>query len=243
MANLYWVGGTNTWDTTAGTKWATSSGGTGGHAVPTTSDNVFFDSYSNSNTITVTSAASAASVDFYTGSFTGTFTLGGNFLFIVSVLKLSSGMTWVVNSGGMVQTSSTGTLQITCNGNTIGSSLQAYGIGRVIKFMDTFACGGSLIIQGGTINTNGQTVTCGNVITTGNGGTLNLTSSTININGSTSSAWSASTFDTISSTGCTIKLLTTSTTNYTFAGAGYTYNNFYNIPYIYYQFHQYFFFF
>jgi hypothetical protein len=29
MANRYWVGGTATWDATAGTKWATTSGGAG----------------------------------------------------------------------------------------------------------------------------------------------------------------------------------------------------------------------
>lgn len=41
MANRYWVGGTGTWDTTAGTKWSTTSGGAGGSAVPTSSDDVF----------------------------------------------------------------------------------------------------------------------------------------------------------------------------------------------------------
>lgn len=39
----YWVGGTATWDATAGTKWSTTSGGAGGSAVPTQYDDVYFD--------------------------------------------------------------------------------------------------------------------------------------------------------------------------------------------------------
>ena len=42
MADRYWVGGTANWDGTAGTKWATSSGGLGGASVPTSADDVFF---------------------------------------------------------------------------------------------------------------------------------------------------------------------------------------------------------
>ena len=30
MADRYWVGGTANWDTTIGTKWATTTGGAGG---------------------------------------------------------------------------------------------------------------------------------------------------------------------------------------------------------------------
>lgn len=36
----YWVGGTGTWDGTAGTKWATTPGGTGGAPIPAAGDNV-----------------------------------------------------------------------------------------------------------------------------------------------------------------------------------------------------------
>jgi hypothetical protein len=44
MADRYWVGGTASWDGTAGAKWASTSGGVGGSSVPTASDNVFIDS-------------------------------------------------------------------------------------------------------------------------------------------------------------------------------------------------------
>jgi hypothetical protein len=41
MANRFWVGGTASWDGTAGTKWALTSGGAGGQAVPTSADDVY----------------------------------------------------------------------------------------------------------------------------------------------------------------------------------------------------------
>jgi hypothetical protein len=62
MADRYWVGGTATWDGTAGSKWATTSGGAGGASVPTTNDDVYFDQNSNSGTnaftVTVSSTRS-----------------------------------------------------------------------------------------------------------------------------------------------------------------------------------------
>jgi len=42
MANRYWVGGSDQWNGTAGTKWALTSGGAGGQTVPTSADDVFF---------------------------------------------------------------------------------------------------------------------------------------------------------------------------------------------------------
>lgn len=43
MADRYWVGGTAIWDGTVGTKWSTTSGGSGGASIPTSADSVFFD--------------------------------------------------------------------------------------------------------------------------------------------------------------------------------------------------------
>ena len=41
MANRYWVGGTGTWDGTAGSKWSETNGGAGGASVPVAGDNVY----------------------------------------------------------------------------------------------------------------------------------------------------------------------------------------------------------
>ena len=70
MANRYWVGGTDTWDATAGLKWALTSGGIGGQAVPTSSDTVFFDANSGANTVTL--GANANCLTLTMTGFTGT---------------------------------------------------------------------------------------------------------------------------------------------------------------------------
>jgi len=54
MANRYWVGGSGTWDATNTANWSTASNGSGGASVPTTADNVFFDSSSSASNYTVT---------------------------------------------------------------------------------------------------------------------------------------------------------------------------------------------
>lgn len=74
MANRYWVGGTATWDATAGSKWSTTSGGGGGAAVPTAIDNVFFNAASGAVTVTLSGTLTCLSFD--ASGFTGTFTPG-----------------------------------------------------------------------------------------------------------------------------------------------------------------------
>jgi hypothetical protein len=54
MALRYWVGGTNTWNNVVGTKWALTSGGVGGQAVPLIGDDVFFDAKPAPNWIALT---------------------------------------------------------------------------------------------------------------------------------------------------------------------------------------------
>ena len=75
MASRYWVGGSDTWDATAGTKWATTSGGAGGASAPGTSDAVFLDAASGAVTVTLGADVSISSVD-QTG-FTGTLNWAG----------------------------------------------------------------------------------------------------------------------------------------------------------------------
>lgn len=92
MADRYWVGGTANWDGTAGTKWSTTSGGSGGASVPTSSDNVFFDANSGSGTITVSGTRACLSLDAtgFTGTLAGTST---PILQINNSMTLGSGMT------------------------------------------------------------------------------------------------------------------------------------------------------
>jgi len=62
IRTLYWVGGTDLWDTTKGTKWSLTSGGAGGEQIPTSRDTTVFDANSGSGTVTLTASSYAAGV-------------------------------------------------------------------------------------------------------------------------------------------------------------------------------------
>jgi hypothetical protein len=75
LADRYWVGDTASWDGTAGTKWATSSGGAGGASIPDSTMIVAFDASSGSGTVTIaTGNTGCLNVTFlgFTGTLTGT---------------------------------------------------------------------------------------------------------------------------------------------------------------------------
>ena len=78
MANYYWVGGNATWDATAGSKWATTSGGTTYYSTPpTSSDVVYINAASGSVTVTIGSGTAICSGLIMTG-FTGVLAFGTN---------------------------------------------------------------------------------------------------------------------------------------------------------------------
>lgn len=67
MADRYWVWWTWNWDASTTTHWSASSWGAGGASVPTSSDNVIFDSLSNATAYTVTITAVSNCLDFTMG--------------------------------------------------------------------------------------------------------------------------------------------------------------------------------
>jgi hypothetical protein len=94
MADRYWVGGTDDWSSTAGTKWATTSGGAGGASVPTNADDVFFDAASGAITVTILGTATCRNLNF-TG-FTGSM---GSFNGTVPVLVVTGNLTLSATMG------------------------------------------------------------------------------------------------------------------------------------------------
>lgn len=93
MADRYWVGGTADWDGTAGTKWSTTSGGAGGAAVPTFSDDVYFDANSGSVTVTKKNPLPGYCLNFNATGFTGTLICEANPIWSKGNVTLGSGMT------------------------------------------------------------------------------------------------------------------------------------------------------
>ena len=173
MADRYWVGGTAAWDGTAGSKWALTSGGAGGQAVPTTADDVFFSALSTGTCTIDTGNTGAKSIN-CTG-FTGTIVVSSN-ITVAGSITLVSGMTHTYSSGN-ITISGTGTV-ITA-GKTLGVII-INGVGVTVTLGDAFNnAGRSITVEAGTFDTAGYTVTASNLTTS------QPTAKAINLNAST----------------------------------------------------------
>jgi hypothetical protein len=193
MADRYWVGGSANWDATAGTKWALTSGGTGGQANPTTSDDVYFDANSGGVTVTLTTTGNTRNLDF-TG-FTGTFA-GSNPMIINGNLTLGSG--WTRTHTGNLNFQGTTTGRTISSGDIVlGNNLIFNGAGgswTITTDLTTTGAAttltlGSLTLSNGitlttptfaSSNTNTRTLNAGTakIVFTGVGNIWNVSTST-----------------------------------------------------------------
>jgi len=229
MASLFWVGGTNTWNSTASTKWATSSGGAGGAAAPTAADDVFFDANSGAAvcTLSINSVCRSLNCTGFTGTLTHplstAITIGDGTAGASNVaLLLVAGMTYSLGNGtsssiSFVSTSTTA--QTVTTGGKVTGNLTFNGVGGSWQLADTFNCPVvTLTLTAGTLNTNGQTATATSVTTAGAGTkVLTLGASAI------SATWNmaATTGLTLSAASSTITH--TGSNSGTFVGGGLTY--------------------
>lgn len=154
----YWVGGTNTWNATVGTKWATTSGGAGGASVPTSADDVIFDANSGAAVVT-TSSCECKNLTF-TG-FTGTFA-GSSTVNIYGGLTLVSGMTYSC-TGGLSFYATSGTQTITSGGKTI-HDIYISGGGATFLFGDNITITTYAQLRNGTITGNGKNLTAARIL-------------------------------------------------------------------------------
>lgn len=221
MANRYWVGGTDSWDGTAGTKWATTSGGAGGAAIPTSSDDVFFDANSGSGTVTIATGNTGCLSLNCTG-FTGTLA-GSAALTISGGLTMGTGMTRSFTST-LTFNATSGTNIITSNGKTFAGQFNFTGAGGTWQMADTFNNGTSTIsLTGGTLDFNGQTISCG--VLSSSGTTVRVMTcgaSTINVASGSGVSFSGSNF-TFNANTSQINLTATGTI--TFNGSSKTFYN------------------
>ena len=224
--NLYWVGGTGNWSST--TKWATSSGGVSGAAIPTSLDTVTFDSASNATayTATIDGALSIARCAAFTmaGPASGNVTFAGGvqIAFHGNVSFAATGITRTYV--GSMDCVGNGSYTFTTNGLTLGSNITITGIDSTWTLGSALNIGSlSLTVTYGIFNTSASNyaITC-----------LALSSSSSNIrsillNSSLISASGNALFGTI--TNLTFSVGTSqinfSGTNTTFAGGSLTFNN------------------
>jgi len=198
MANRYWVGGNSTWDGTAGLKWALTSGGAGGQAVPTTSDTVFFNG--NSGTLSVPIGTGAVCSTLTMTGFTGQLAFGTNTITVAGSGTVFTGATsygvsgtpliLVTNATATARTINAGSVteanSISFNINNGGSTLTVTGAVRDLIFSGSFAGSfpnGALTIYGNLTFKLGMTITAGTSTRTfaATSGTQTITSATRNL--------------------------------------------------------------
>jgi hypothetical protein len=192
MADRYWVGGTATWDTTVGTKWAATSGGAGGQSVPTSSDNVFFDANSNVGTgsFTVTLGSSRTCNNFTVSGLDGAMTLA------MTSVDLTVSGSWTSPASGFTITTTntsadltfagTGAKTINTGNYDIPVDIFFNGAGSTWTLASNFRTSYDINIVSGTLNTSASnySITCTDLYSEGTVARgLTLNGSTVNITG------------------------------------------------------------
>jgi hypothetical protein len=168
--------GGDTWNGVAGSKWAATSGGAGGESVPTSADNVFFDSNSLGAFVAIAAGNTGAGSINCTG-FTGA--LSGNTAITVSgSITLVAGMGYTYT--GALTFNGTGTL--TTAGKTL-SAVTVNGSGITVTLGDALNLStNTLTVTQGTFDTSNYNLTA-NLISSNNANTrtISLGSSTITL--------------------------------------------------------------
>lgn len=171
MAERYWVGGTATWDGTALLKWALTSGGVGGQAVPTAADNVYFDAASGANTVTLSGARTC--LNFSSAGFTGTLTSTGT-ITVSGSATFGAGGTYS-NTGTWTFNATSGTSNITTNAKSLSFSMTFNGVGGTWQLQDALTLGATntVTLTNGSIDLNGKNLTCG-ILSSNNSNTRSI---------------------------------------------------------------------
>ena len=228
MADRYWVGGEGSWTSSSTINWSTTSGGAGGASVPTSADNVYFDSASDSGApFTVTMIGTLVCNDWtitaldFSTTFSGlgifpTFSVFGSLSFPATNLTISQ-------VRPTFAATTTGKTILTNNISMAGTFL---GQGGEWTLQSNWT--GAIRMNNGTLNTDGYTVTgemSNNNFSSGAVVVLNLGSSTIN-----STTWQLTPtqlppLGSITVNAGTSTINVTGAGSPTFYGANQTYNN------------------
>lgn len=223
MANRFWVGGSASWDGTAGTKWALTSGGAGGQAVPTSSDDVFFDAASGSVTITLSGAQVCN--NFNTTGFIGTFA-GGLSTFAISGSVILGGLATYTNSHTWVF-NATGAQTIQTNGVTLVASFNFTGVGGARSLLDNLNLNGvGITLTAGSFDTGGFNITMtGLGSNNSNVRSLILRNSTLTLTSAAPLSINPSTNMSLDAGTSTLVINNASASPKSFTGGGLTYYN------------------
>lgn len=229
MATYYWVGGAGTWNNSSTTNWATSSGGAGGAGVPTSADNVIFDTLSNATAYAVTVGTNAVAQDItIAGPLVGNVTITSGATAVIncygSWLNAATGVTFSSTTGANITFAATTTGKtVTTNGISLGAMSATFnGVGGGWTLGSAWLATSNIVLTNGTLNTNGQTISC-TIFNSSNSNTRTLTlgTSTINVS-STATPWNFVTTTGLTFSGASSTINCTGT-SVTFSGGGLSY--------------------
>lgn len=169
MSDRYWVGGgsSTNWDATGDTNWSASSGGANNESVPTTGDDVFFDTEGSDNCVinVHTAALNSFAVTGYTGTFSDIYTLIISPTSGVHSVTFDDSCTWSGPTLGMKPVGVGTVLNFTSGGLTLDGIGPDDGTGSgTINQLDSLTMTGVLNIINGTWNTNGFSITANGII-------------------------------------------------------------------------------
>ena len=197
-ADLYWVGGSGSWDSTNITNWGIVSGGVGSTIVPTANNNIIFDSNSDAGSaFTVTVGTGAVCKTFnakpansldqnMTLSGTATCSINGS-LFLPS-LNFTRTYTGQINFVGTLP-KEIDTSSISMDNTVSLGGIATYNFRSNFNNSDTK----NISITAGIVNTNNFNISSGRfLLSSSNLQQLNLGSSTITISGGVLSGWEIS---------------------------------------------------
>ncbi|MBK9147030.1 MAG: hypothetical protein IPM12_04310 [Flavobacteriales bacterium] len=228
-ATLYWINGAGNWNDP--THWSNSSGGASCACVPTTTDDVIFDS----NSFTGAGQSVTVNAQAYCRNMTWTAglpnpTLAGNQpLDIYGSYTLTQSMN-LTHTGLVTFKSNSGNSTITTAGKIVRSSITFNGIGGAWTLQDslvTYNTGTTITLTSGALNTNSQYVFANQLYSAGSGvRALSLGSSTLVLTSTSSTydAWQLSASNMSFSAGSSLIRLTGSG-NPSFSGGGLQYHN------------------
>jgi hypothetical protein len=203
VADRYWVGGSGNWNGTNTTNWSTSSGGVGGASVPTSSDNVIFNSASNATAYTVTLATAAANCLDLTvaGPASGNVTFAGSVALNVagSMTLPASGMTRTYTGGITFNTTSSGKT-VTTNGVSLAGAITFDGVGGAWTLGGALTTTGAVTLTNGSVALSSYTLTCSS-FSSNNSNTRTLDFGTGKIVGTATISWTCNTLTNMTVSG------------------------------------------
>jgi len=232
MATYYWVGGNGNWDASTTANWASSSGGAGNAGVPTSADNVIFNSLSNATAYAVTVGTNAVAADItIAGPLSGNVTITSGATAVINCYgswsSTATGITFTTTTGAAINFLATTTGKtVSTNNVTLGTMAVTFnGVGGGWTLSTALNDGtGTITVTNGSFNTGNQTITAG-IFSSSNSNTRSITLGSSSITLSVGAAWTFTTTTGLTFSAGTSTIICSGGSTVTFAGGGLTYYN------------------